>query len=184
MKTILLLAAAILLAAAVFVQTSVHSQTTPSPVQNADSIPSEYFTAGSLNGYLSTHATEKERRIYLLAYGDGARISISAEANIYYETGSDLKMPVRDVFESIFGRQIRQSRQHSCRDLGATPVVSVFYQLASDTYLRLRCASGPFRPICPCRLPGRPRLGLPDLLYFFQLSGSVTDTADKDQGLW
>jgi hypothetical protein len=140
MKTILLLAAALFLAAAVFVRTSVHSQTTPSPVRDADSMPSEYFTAGSLSGYWWTHATEKERGIYLLAYGDGARISISAEANIYYDTRSDLKMRVKDVFESIFGRQIRQSRQRSCRDLGATPVASVSYRLASDTYCRLRCA--------------------------------------------
>jgi hypothetical protein len=103
-------------------------------------MPSEYFTAGSLSGYWWTHATEKERGIYLLAYGDGARISISAEANIYYDTRSDLKMRVKDVFESIFGRQIRQSRQRSCRDLGATPVASVSYRLASDTYCRLRCA--------------------------------------------
>ena len=140
MKTILLPAAALLLAAAVFVRTSVHSQTTPSPVRNADSMPSEYFTAGSLNGYWWTHATEKERRIYLLAYGDGARISISAEANIYYDTRSDLKMRVKDVFENIFGRQIQRSRQRNCRDLGATPVASAFYRLASDTYWRLRCA--------------------------------------------
>jgi hypothetical protein len=140
MKTILLLAAALWLAAAAFVRTSVHSQTTPSPAGNADSMPIEYFTAGSLNGYWWTHATEKERRIYLLAYGDGARISISAEANIYYDTRSDLKMRVKDVFASIFGRRIQQSRQHTCRDLEATPVASVFYQLASDTYWRLRCA--------------------------------------------
>ena len=139
MKTILLLAAALLLLAAAFVRTSVHSQTTPSPVWNADFMPSEYFTAGSLNGYWWTHATEKERRIYLLAHGDGARMSISAEANIYYDTRSDLKMRVKDVFESIFGRQIRQSRQHSCRDVGANPVAA-FYRLASDTYRRLRCA--------------------------------------------
>jgi hypothetical protein len=139
MKTILLLAAALLLAVAAFVRTSVHFQTTPSPVWNADSMPSEYFTAGSLNGYWWTHATEKERRIYLLAYGDGARTSISAEANIYYDTRSELKTRVKDVFESIFGRQIRQSRQHNCRDLGATPVAA-FYRLASGPYWRLRCA--------------------------------------------
>ena len=125
-KTILLLAAAGLLAAAAFVPTSVHSQTTPSSVRNADSMPSEYFTAGSLNGYWWTHATEKERRIYLLAYGDGARVSISAEANIYYDTPADLKMRVKDVYESIFGRQNRQSRQRRCRDLGATPVAAFY----------------------------------------------------------
>ena len=154
MKTILLLAAAHLLAAAAFVRTSVHSQTTASPVGNADSIPSEHFTAGSLNGYGWTHATEKERRIYLLAYGDGVRISISAEANIDYDTRSDLN-----------GRQIRQSRQHNCTDSGATPV-AVFLPLGVRHILavEMRRLSGPFRPICPCRLPGRPRLGLPDLL--------------------
>ena len=165
MKTLLLLAAPIFLAAAVFVRTSVHSQTTPSPVRDADSILSEYFTAGSLNGYWWTHATEKERGIYLLAYGDGARISISAEANIYYDTRSDMKMRIKDVFESTFGRQIRQSRQRSCRDLGATPVASASYRLASDTYcpVEMRRLSGPFRRVCRCRPPGRPPLGLPGL---------------------
>ena len=110
------------------------------PAHDPAFIPGLYLTAGALNGYWWTHATEKERGIYLLAYGDGARISISAEANIYYDTRSDLKMRGKDVFESIFGRQIRLSRQRSCRDLGATPVASVSYRLASDTYCRLRCA--------------------------------------------
>ena len=141
MKTILLLAAAPLRAGAMFVRTSVHSQTAPGPVPNADPIPREDVTAGSLKGYWWTHATEKERQIYLLAYGDGARVSTSAEAKICYDTRSDLKMRVKDIFESRFGRQIQRSRQRSCRDVGASPVASVFYRLASDPYWRLRCAA-------------------------------------------
>ena len=132
MKTILLLAAALLPAAAVFVRTSVHSQTAPGCVPDLDPIPSEDFTAGSPKGYWWTHAAEKEPQIYLLAHGDGARVSIPAEAKIRYDLRSDLKMRVKDVFESRFGRQIQQSRQRSCPGVGASPVASVFYRLASD----------------------------------------------------
>lgn len=140
MKTILLLAVALLLAAAVFVRTSVHSQTAPGPVPNLDTIPSEDFTAGSPKGYWWTHAAEKEPQTYLFAYGDGARVSISAEAKIRYDPRSDLKMRVKDVFESRFGRQIQQSRQRSYLDVGASPVASVL-PLGVGAYWRLRCAA-------------------------------------------
>ena len=140
MKTILLLTGALLLAAAVFVRTSVHSQSAPGPVPSTDPIRSEDFTV-SLKGYWWTHATEKERQIYLLAYGAGARVSISAEAKICYDTRSELKMRVKDVFDSRFACQIQRSCQRSCREVGASPVASVFYRLASDPYWGVRCAA-------------------------------------------
>ena len=89
------------------------------------------------------HATEEECQITYSPYGDGARSPFSATANIYHDSRSDPKMRVKDVFESSLRRRIQRSRQ--CTDLGATPVASVFYRLASDTYWRLGARlGGPF----------------------------------------
>ena len=139
LKAVLLLAAMLLLRAATFVRTSVHSQTGPGRVPNPDSVPSEYFTAGSLQRLLVDSRHRKTVPDLLTRIGR-QRVNLHfSRGEYYYDTRSDLKVRVKNVFESIFGRQIRQSRQRSCRDLGATPVALVFYRLAAVTYWRLRC---------------------------------------------
>jgi hypothetical protein len=131
MKTILLLAGALLLAAAVFVRTSVHSQTAPGPVPNIDPIRSEDFTVQARSRVTGGLMSPKKsvRSTYLPT--ETARESpFKPRRRFFYDTRSDLKMRVKDVFDSRFGRQI-----------GASRVASVFYRLASDPYWGLRCAA-------------------------------------------
>jgi hypothetical protein len=105
LKAVLLLAAMLLLQAATFVRTSVHSQTGPGPVPNPDSVPSEYFTAGSLQRLL-VDSRRRKRVPDLLTRIGRQRVSLHfSRGEYYYDTRSDLKVRVKNVFDGArFGR--------------------------------------------------------------------------------